>query len=61
MYDYKYSNEELENYLKLWQASKEETITVDRNLFLSLANEVLLNHVQAIEEMELSTLSERIG
>ncbi|MBQ8417439.1 MAG: hypothetical protein IJX10_02190 [Phascolarctobacterium sp.] len=52
-----YTDEELEYYLELWQNSEEETITVDKKLLLSLANEVLTYCEQPFEEMDVRMLS----
>ena len=48
------TNEELENYLELWEKTEGDKITVSRDLFLTLATEVLICREQAIEEMEVS-------
>ena len=50
------TNEELENYLELWEKTEGETVTVKRDLFLALATEVLICREQVIEEMEVSML-----
>lgn len=48
------TNEELENYLELWEKTEGDKITVNRELFLTLATEFLICREQAIEEMEVS-------
>ena len=50
------TNEELENYLELWEKTEGDKITVNRELFLTLATEFLICREQAIEEMEVSLL-----
>ena len=50
------TNEELENYLELWKKTEGDKITVSRDLFLTLATEVLICREQAIEEREVSLL-----
>ncbi len=50
------TNEELENYLELWEKTEGDKITLNRELFLTLATEVLICREQAIEEREVSLL-----
>ena len=50
------TNEELENYLELCKKAEGDKITVSRDLFLTLATEVLICREQAIEEREVSLL-----
>ena len=50
------TNEELENYLELCKKTEGDKITVSRDLFLTLATEVLICREQAIEEREVSLL-----
>ncbi|MBQ8690833.1 MAG: hypothetical protein IJ516_03285 [Phascolarctobacterium sp.] len=53
MYDYKYSNEELENYLNSLKESTEEFVSVDKNFLLELAREVLFYHGLADEHKDI--------
>jgi len=50
------TNEELENYLEPWEKTEGDKITLNRELFLTLATEVLICREQAIEEREVSLL-----
>ncbi|MBR5486792.1 MAG: hypothetical protein IKV70_02315 [Phascolarctobacterium sp.] len=44
MYEYKYSNQELENYLDSLKDSTEEFVSVDKNFLLEMVKELFLYH-----------------
>jgi len=53
-----YTDEELEYYLELWQKEEGTTITVKKDLLISLAKEVLINSGQFFEELDTRKLVE---
>ena len=53
-----YTDEELEYYLELWQKEEGPTITVKKDLLVSLAKEVLINSGQFFEELDTRKLVE---